>query len=99
VETLCPTLRDGVEVIEALHAASLIARNPAATTWLLPEHFELLNCEDESCCYDARRMTVDCAAASPEDIAKFHERLSRPPPSIEELKKQVPKAYHHLIDL
>lgn len=105
-KTLVPEQRDGVEIISASYALSLIKRDPDSATWLLPEHFELLK---ESPELEAKANVLfdnlftadieDCSAVSMEDIAKFQDRLNRPPPSMEELRAQVPKAFHHILDL
>jgi hypothetical protein len=42
---------------------------------------------------------ADLAAISPNDYRRFFDKLSRPPPAPDELKKQIPKEYHDFIDV
>lgn len=88
---------EDIAFISADAAMRFARRDKKPVTWILPEHWDALR--DVSKMLDSAIMTIDCAAASPEDFGKFHEKLTAPKLTREEITARLPKAYRHLAEL
>jgi hypothetical protein len=74
--------------------------NGPGLTWVYLEHWEDLDKDDDELHQERQsQFTAECAALTPEDFQKFHEKITLPKVTKEELYELVRPEYHHLIDL
>jgi hypothetical protein len=98
-ETLVPTPRGDIAVIDAAWALAMGRRDESSLCWIMPEHWDALEEINDAEHAFVNAFAADCAAVTSDDFKKFHDKLNREPMSRRELLKRVPKAYHDLIDL
>jgi len=96
-ETCKPAPGENICFISADAAIAMGKRDEQSVTWIFPEHWKDVEKTDDESMF-AHLFAADCSSVTLEDFKKFHEKLSQPHLTLEELKAAVPKEFHEVID-
>lgn len=99
VSTVSPQPDNDVEVISAYAAVAMMRNHPEDAYWVFPEHWEALDASNDLYTTFVNVFAADATSVTPQDFEKFHSKLNTRNYSEEELKRKVPKAFHHILDL
>ena len=87
-----------IHLVSGYIAARMAKRNNHQTVWVYPYHFEDLENateDDDMKTAFAALFNLDFAAFTQEDFDKFHDKISQPDKTPEEILKALPEWLHH----